>query len=90
MELIEKSIGGDAAIKKMLPFLKEFLRRADMLLFALCLTCSIFGLVIISSATATSKEGSAHYILIQTVAILIGIALYDVLTVLDLDVIADK
>ena len=90
MELIEKSIGGDAAIKKMLPFLKEFLRRADMLLFALCLTCSIFGLVIISSATATSKEGSAHYILIQTVAILIGIALYVVLTVLDLDVIADK
>lgn len=90
MELIEKSIGGDAAIKKMLPFLKEFLRRADMLLFALCLTCSFFGLVIISSATATSKEGSAHYILIQTVAILIGIALYVVLTVLDLDVIADK
>lgn len=90
MELIEKSIGGDAAIKKMLPFLKEFLRRADMLLFALCLTCSIFGLVIISSATATSKEGSTHYILIQTVAILIGIALYVVLTVLDLDVIADK
>ena len=61
-----------------------------MLLFALCLTCSIFGLVVISSATATSKEGSAHYILIQTVAILIGIALYVVLTVLDLDVIADK
>ena len=90
MELIEKSIGGDAAIKKMLPFLKEFLRRADMLLFALCLTCSIFGLVVISSATATSKEGSTHYILIQTVAILIGIALYVVLTVLDLDVIADK
>ncbi len=85
-----KSIGGDAAIKKLLPFLKEFLRRADMLLFALCLTCSVFGLVVISSATATSKEGSAHYILIQTVAILIGIALYVVLTVLDLDVIADK
>ena len=90
MELIEKNIGGDAAIKKLLPFLKEFLRRADMLLFALCLTCSVFGLVVISSATATSKEGSAHYILIQTVAILIGIALYVVLTVLDLDVIADK
>ncbi len=87
---IGKNIGGDAAIKKLLPFLKEFLHRADMLLFALCLTCSVFGLVVISSATATSKEGSAHYILIQTVAILIGIALYVVLTVLDLDVIADK
>lgn len=83
-------IGGDAAIKKLLPFLKDFLHRADMLLFALCLTCSVFGLVVISSATATSKEGSAHYILIQIVAILIGIGLYVVLTVLDLDVIADK
>ena len=77
-------------MKKILPFVREFLQRADMLLFSLCMVCSIFGLVVISSATATSKLGSTHYVLIQIVAILIGIALFVLLTVLDIDVIVDK
>jgi len=77
-------------LKKILPFVREFLQRADMLLFSLCMVCSIFGLVVISSATATSKLGSTHYVLIQIVAILIGIALFVLLTVLDIDVIVDK
>lgn len=61
-----------------------------MLLFALCMTCSVMGLVVIASATATRQEGSAHFVLIQIVSVLIGIALFVLLTVLDLDVIADK
>ena len=52
--------------------------------------CSLFGLVVISSATATSSEGSAHYVLIQSLALLIGIVLFVLFTVLDIDVIADK
>lgn len=77
-------------LKRVLPVAKEFFRRADMLLFALCLVCAVFGLVVIASATATSREGSAHYVLIQTVSVLIGIGLFVLLTVLDTDVIADK
>ena len=61
-----------------------------MLLFALCLICSIFGLVVISSATATSESGSSHYVLIQIIALLIGIVLYAVFTVIDIDVFADR
>ena len=76
--------------KKVLPFLKEFVSRADMLLFTLCLVSSVFGIVMIGSATATSKSGSAGYVMIQTVALLIGIALFVLLTVLDVDLIADK
>ena len=76
--------------KKILPFLKEFVSRADMVLFTLCLVSSIFGIVMIESATATSKSGSAGYVMIQTVALLIGIALFVLLTVLDVDLIADK
>ena len=61
-----------------------------MVLFSLCLICSIFGIVVISSATATTGEGSAHYVLIQTLALFIGVALFAVFTVIDIDVIADK
>ena len=77
-------------LKQMLPSLKEFVRRADMMLFLLCVICSIFGIVVISSATATSAEGSARYVLIQTFALLIGIGLFALFTVIDIDVIADK
>ena len=77
-------------LKKILPFIKEFVTRADMVLFTLCLVSSIFGIVMISSATATSKSGNTGYVMVQTVAMLIGIALFVLLTVLDVDLIADK
>ena len=77
-------------MKKILSLAGEFFRRADMVLFSLCLVCSIFGLVVIASATATSEEGSAHFVLIQIVALLIGIFLFVLLTVIDVDIIADK
>lgn len=77
-------------MKKIMPWVKEFVSRADMLLFSLCMICSIFGIVMISSATATSESGSARYVLIQFVALLIGIGLFVLLTVLDIDVIVDK
>ena len=77
-------------MKRFWEYAGEFFRRADMLLFALCMVCSLFGLVMISSATATSAEGSAHFVLIQTVALLIGIFLFVLFTIIDIDVIADK
>ncbi len=77
-------------MNKVLTFAGEFVRRADVVLFALCLVCSIFGLVVISSATATSEEGSAHYVLIQIIAMLIGIFLFVLLTVIDIDIITDQ
>lgn len=77
-------------MKKLMPHIKEFLHRADMLLFTLCFICSVFGLVVIASATATSAEGSARYVIVQVAAMLIGIFLFVLLTVLDIDVIADK
>ena len=78
------------SLERLLSLARDYLKRADLFLLALCLICSVFGLVVIASATATSKEGSAHYVLIQTVALLLGIALYILFTVIDIDVIADK
>ena len=67
----------------------NFFKRADMLLFVLCCTCSIFGLVIISSAV-NSYTDSSRFMIVQIGTFIIGIFLYIVFTVIDIDIIADK
>ncbi len=66
----------------------EFLKRADMLLLCLCLAASIFGIVIISSAT--KSYGSLSYVYVQIAALIIGVVLYFLFTVIDTDIIADQ
>ncbi len=68
--------------------IRSFLKRADMLLFTLCLISSILGIVIISSATKSFD--SSTYVPVQTAALIIGIVLYFLFTLIDLDIIADQ
>ncbi|MCD7749228.1 MAG: FtsW/RodA/SpoVE family cell cycle protein [Oscillospiraceae bacterium] len=75
-------------MKLKLSDVRDFLKRADMLLFALCLAASILGIVVISSAT--SSWGSASYVSVQVFALLIGIVLYFIFTVIDIDIISDQ
>lgn len=67
---------------------RAFLKRADMFLFFLCLAASILGIVIISSATKSYESSS--YVYVQFAALLIGIVLYFLFTVIDTDIIADQ
>ena len=76
-------------MKKYLPLVQEFLHRADMVLFSLCMISSIMGLVVISSATA-SFDHPIRYIAVQLAALIIGIGLFVVFTVIDIDIIAEK
>ncbi|MGE4353662.1 MAG: FtsW/RodA/SpoVE family cell cycle protein [Oscillospiraceae bacterium] len=75
-------------MRKYLPFVRDFVRRADMHLLTLCCICTIFGLVIISSATASYD--TPRYLLVQTAAFIIGIGLYVLFTLIDIDIIADN
>jgi len=77
-------------LKKVKPHAIDFMKRSDMVLFTLCMICSIYGLIAIGSATAAYDGGSFKYIFVQAFAIIIGIILFIVLTVIDLDVMADK
>lgn len=77
-------------MKKIMPYVRDFLQRADMLLFTLCFVCSVFGIVVIASATSTAPEGSLRYVVVQSAALLIGVGLFVILTVLDIDLLADK
>lgn len=74
-------------MKRALPYLKTFFKRADMLLFSLALLCAVFGIVVIASATQSYQTNS--YVIIQSMSLLFGIALFVLLTVIDIDIIAD-
>ena len=66
----------------------DFIKKADMLLLLLCTVTTIFGIVVISSAT--NAMGNSNYISIQTIALILGIFIYVLLTLIDVDIIADR
>ena len=79
----------EAFVKKYKPYIKDFVKRADMTLLALCLICAVFGIIVISSASASLKS-PARYPTVQTISMFIGIFLFIVFTVIDVDVFAEK
>ncbi len=76
-------------IKRLLTYARDFFRRTDLFLFALCLAASLFGIVIIASAT-NSYPNAMRYPLVQMVALLIGVGCYFFFTLIDVDVFADR
>ena len=60
-----------------------------MFLLAMCIICSIYGLIVIYSATLYTDIGPARYIIIQLIGIILGIVVYVVMTVIDLDIFAE-
>ena len=75
-------------MKKLSPYIKDFAKRADMTLLALCLVSAVFGIVVIASASASL--GSARYLIVQISSLFIGLALFVLFTVVDIEIIADK
>ena len=67
--------------------LMGFFRKGDMILLALCLLTTIFGIVIVSSVTAWM--GSTRFVIIQIVAAAMGICLYAAISSIDLDLIME-
>ena len=75
-------------MKKVMSYAKEFFHRADIFLLVMGLICAIFGIVVISSATASYH--SAKYVIVQSASLILGVIAFVVMTVLDVDVLADK
>ena len=59
-----------------------------MFLLAVCIICTVFGIVMIYSMT--KSYGWTKYVVVQAFAMLLGIAAFIVFTVIDPDLIADK
>lgn len=75
-------------MKKATSLAKDFFSRADILLLTLCSICTIFGIVVISSATAST--GSLQQVYVQLLAFFLGLGLYVLFTYIDIDTLADN
>lgn len=65
----------------------EFYQRGDLLLLFLCVVTTIFGIIVIASAT--NYSGSSRNPIIQAAALLLGIALYVAVSLLDIEILAE-
>ena len=75
-------------IKQIRELSGSFVKKADMFLLAVSCICTIFGIILIASAT---KSYPSHtFVPVQVFAFLLGLALFVVLTVIDVDIIASK
>lgn len=75
-------------MKRVFSAIGVFLRSADILLLIMCICATIFGIVMISSAAA--YQDASHYVLIQTAALFLGVVAFIVLTLIDIDIIAER
>ncbi|MGI5970335.1 MAG: FtsW/RodA/SpoVE family cell cycle protein [Oscillospiraceae bacterium] len=73
-------------MKEIMRELKDFFRQADLLLLLLCCLASIYGLILISSAVR-SFGNTSDFILVQSVAIILGIGVYIGLSLIDIELI---
>ena len=65
-----------------------YLRETDTFLLITCLVSSIYGLVLITSATRVYNSNS--FITVQTAALVLGVILFVIVSLIDIDIIADK
>lgn len=68
--------------------MQEFFRGGDLLLLLLCTITTIYGIVLVASAT--NYTGSPRFVIIQCIALLLGIALYIFFSTVDIDIFAER
>ena len=68
--------------------LREFFRKGDVVLLVLCLAASLFGLVLIFSATRWNDDNRS--VVVQSIAICLGVALYIILSFVDIELFTEK
>ena len=61
--------------------MRDFMRQADPILLALCTSSTLFGILIIASATRYT--GSGKFVVVQSVGMLLGIVFYFLLSSVD-------
>lgn len=76
-------------VAQVLGALKYIVKKADMVLLALCLVSTGFGIVLIASAT-NFRSDTLRYVLVQTAATLIGVVLYFIFSTVDVEHFSEK
>ena len=66
---------------------KSFFRKGDMILLIMCLSISAFGCIIIASAN--NYRGFTRYLVVQIIAILLGVLFFAFMSSLDLEFLSE-
>lgn len=75
-------------MKKVFRAVVHYIKNSDMLLLFLCIASSVYGIVLISSAT--KSYGTSSNVKIELAALILGVILYVFLSVIDIEIIAAK
>jgi len=75
-------------VKKFLSLMTEYLKKSDTLLLVLCVTATVFGTVLISSAVRYTGSNSPVYV--QILALVCGVILYFLFSIIDIDIFAAR
>lgn len=73
---------------RVIGYIKDTIRRADLFLLLLCLSATAFGCLVISSAT--NAQGSIRYVLVQIGAALIGVFLFFLVSSINSDFFSEN
>lgn len=77
-------------MRKFLDELKDFRYKGDWVLLILCLVTASFGLIVVASATNAPRfNGNLRYVLVQLVAIGLGVFMFMVVSSIDVDFISE-
>lgn len=75
-------------LNRLKSILSDFFQQADLVLLSLCCASTLFGIVLIFSATR--YRNSNRYVIVQTAAMLIGICFYILLSMVDVEILLKK
>lgn len=70
--------------------LREFFHKADLLLLGLCVAASLFGVVLIYSATRYLGAAGSRFVPIQLAAICLGVVAYAVMSFVDIELFTER
>lgn len=78
-------------MRRFLQELRDFPKKGDWILLLLCLVTSAFGCIAIASTTSAEKfgDGSIRYVIIQLVAVLLGVFMYALVSSIDIEVLSE-
>lgn len=68
--------------------IKDFFRKADLVLLGLCLAASGYGVLLIYSATRYMNTN--RYVLVQLLAIALGVGIYMVMSFVDIELLTER
>jgi len=77
-----------AMLNRFKAILADFIQQADLVLLGLCCASTIYGIVLIYSATR--YMGTYRHVMVQTAAMLLGIVVYIAVSMVDLEILMKR